>query len=79
MAQYGYMPRGTTDALVIALAERLGIAKIATLDERHFRTVRQSHTCPTRSLRDRRNCTKPLVKDMFRGVPGEVQLLSRAP
>jgi predicted nucleic acid-binding protein len=44
MAQYGYMPRGTTDALVIALAERLGIAKIATLDERHFRTVRQSHT-----------------------------------
>jgi predicted nucleic acid-binding protein len=27
----------------VALAERLGEAKIATLDQRHFRTVRPAH------------------------------------
>lgn len=38
--QYADLPLGTTDASVIALAERLGITEIATLDHRHFRVVR---------------------------------------
>ena len=33
--QYIDMPLGTTDASVTALAERLGITEIATLDRRH--------------------------------------------
>ncbi|HEY5853629.1 MAG TPA: PIN domain-containing protein [Aldersonia sp.] len=37
------LPLGTTDASVIALAERLGVEEIATLDHRHFRVVRPSH------------------------------------
>jgi uncharacterized protein len=34
---------GVTDASVIALAERLGETKVATLDHRHFATVRPAH------------------------------------
>lgn len=41
--QYGDLPLGTTDASVIALAERLGVAEVATLDKRHFTVVRPSH------------------------------------
>jgi predicted nucleic acid-binding protein len=41
--RYDDLPLGTTDASVIALAERLGIEEIATLDHRHFRVVRPSH------------------------------------
>lgn len=41
--RYDDLPLGTTDASVIALAERLGIDEIATLDRRHFRVVRPSH------------------------------------
>lgn len=41
--RYGDLPLGTTDASVIALAERLGIAEIATLDKRHFTIVRPGH------------------------------------
>jgi predicted nucleic acid-binding protein len=37
------MPLGATDASVIALAERLGIGTIATLDRRHFTVVRPRH------------------------------------
>jgi hypothetical protein len=37
------MPLGTVDASAIALAERLGITAVATLDHRHFGTVRPSH------------------------------------
>lgn len=44
VAQYDDLPLGTTDASVIALAERLGVDEIATLDQRHFRAVRPSHT-----------------------------------
>jgi predicted nucleic acid-binding protein len=40
---YGDMPLGTTDATVIALAERMGVREIATLDRRHFSVVRPSH------------------------------------
>jgi predicted nucleic acid-binding protein len=41
---YADFPLGTTDAAVIAVAERLGITEIATLDHRHFRAVRPRHT-----------------------------------
>jgi predicted nucleic acid-binding protein len=34
---------GTTDAAVVAVAERLGITEIATLDRRHFHAVRPRH------------------------------------
>lgn len=35
--------RGGTDASVIAVAERLQITRVATLDHRHFRVVRPRH------------------------------------
>lgn len=41
--QYGDLPLGTTDASVIAIAERLNIAEVATLDHRHFTVVRPAH------------------------------------
>jgi len=40
---YADFPLGTTDAAVIAVAERLGIVEIATLDRRHFHAVRPRH------------------------------------
>jgi len=40
---YADFPLGTTDASVIAVAERLGATDIATLDHRHFRAVRPGH------------------------------------
>ena len=40
---YGNLPLGTTDASVIAIAERLKLTDIATLDRRHFTVVRPSH------------------------------------
>lgn len=40
---YADFPLGTTDASVIAVAERLGATEIATLDHRHFRAVRPTH------------------------------------
>ena len=43
VAQYADLALGTTDAAVIAIAERLNIADIATLDRRHFTVVRPRH------------------------------------
>jgi len=43
VTRYDDLPLGTTDASVIALAERLGVDEIATLDRRHFRVVRPKH------------------------------------
>jgi uncharacterized protein len=40
---YANLPLGTTDATVIALAERLSVDEVATLDRRHFSVVRPSH------------------------------------
>ncbi|GAA2849562.1 hypothetical protein GCM10010472_03210 [Pseudonocardia halophobica] len=40
---YADLPLGTSDASVVALAERLGAAEVATLDHRHFRVVRPRH------------------------------------
>jgi predicted nucleic acid-binding protein len=42
--QYGDFPLGTTDASVVAVAERLGVIQVATIDHRHFRAVRPKHT-----------------------------------
>ena len=41
--QYADLPLGAADASVIALAERLGIATVMTLDRRHFSVVRPRH------------------------------------
>lgn len=47
--QYADFPLGTTDASVIALAERLGTPHVITLDHRHFHAVRPRH-CDTLAL-----------------------------
>lgn len=41
--QYADFPLGTTDATIVAVAERLNITTIATLDRRHFNAVRPRH------------------------------------
>lgn len=41
--RYADLGLGIVDASVIALAERLGEPKLATLDNRHFRAVRPAH------------------------------------
>jgi len=41
--QYADLPLGTSDASVIALAERLNVTEVATLDLRHFTVVRPRH------------------------------------
>jgi uncharacterized protein len=43
VAVYGDLPLGTVDASVIAAAERLDIAEVATVDRRHFGIVRPRH------------------------------------
>jgi len=40
---YESLPLGTTDASVVAIAERLGLTDGATLDRRHFTVVRPRH------------------------------------
>lgn len=40
---YADLGLGGTDASLIAIAERLGITRIATLDRRHFGVVRPTH------------------------------------
>jgi uncharacterized protein len=41
--QYADLPLGIVDASVVALAERRDLDTIATLDHRHFATVKPSH------------------------------------
>ena len=41
--QYGDLPLGTTDASVVAVAERLKLTEVATLDRRHFTVIRPAH------------------------------------
>lgn len=41
--QYADLHLGATDACLVALAERLGIVELATLDRRHFNIVRPRH------------------------------------
>lgn len=42
--QYDSFPLGAVDASVIAVAERHGARRIATLDRRHFTVVQPKHT-----------------------------------
>lgn len=48
--RYGDLALGVVDASVVALAERLGESKVATLDHRHFRAVRPAHVHSLRLL-----------------------------
>ena len=41
---YADLPLGAVDASVIAVAERLKLTDVATLDLRHFTVVRPQHT-----------------------------------
>jgi predicted nucleic acid-binding protein len=41
--RYADFPLGTVDACVMAIAERLNITKIATVDRRHFHAVKLRH------------------------------------
>lgn len=41
--RYADFPLGTVDACVMAIAERLNITKIATVDHRHFHAVKLRH------------------------------------
>lgn len=41
--QYADLPLGAVDASVIAVAERLAVTTIGTLDRRHFTVVRPKH------------------------------------
>lgn len=50
--QYGDLQLGTTDASVVALAERLGVVEVATVDRRHFTVVRPRHTKALRLVPD---------------------------
>jgi uncharacterized protein len=43
VAAYHDLPLGTVDASVVAVCERLGARRIATLDPRHFSIVRPAH------------------------------------
>jgi len=41
--RYRDLPLGTVDASVVALAERLKIRQIATLDRKHFSVIQPAH------------------------------------
>jgi uncharacterized protein len=41
--QYADLPLGGVDASIVALAERLQLHEVATLDRRHFSVVRPHH------------------------------------
>lgn len=47
--RYSDLPLGIVDASVIAACERLEATELATLDQRHFSTVRPRH-CPALTL-----------------------------
>jgi predicted nucleic acid-binding protein len=41
--RYADFPLGGVDASVIAVAERFGVDRVATLDRRHFSVIKPSH------------------------------------
>jgi predicted nucleic acid-binding protein len=41
--QYAGFPLGVADASVIAIAERLSVTRLASIDHRHMRAVRPAH------------------------------------
>lgn len=48
--RYRDLPLGFVDAAVMSVVERLGEAKLSTLDHRHFRVVRPRHVPSLRLL-----------------------------
>jgi uncharacterized protein len=48
--QYGDAPLDLVDALIVAVAERLNITTVLTLDRRHFHLVRPRHCAAFRIL-----------------------------
>ncbi|WP_433757170.1 type II toxin-antitoxin system VapC family toxin [Nocardia sp. CA-135398] len=50
--KYADFPLGAVDAAVLAVAERLEVKEVATLDRRHFSAVRTRHSVPLRLLPD---------------------------
>jgi len=48
--RYRDLPLGFVDAAVLSIVERLGEAKLATLDHRHFAVVRPRHVPTLRLL-----------------------------
>jgi uncharacterized protein len=50
MRQYMGFPLGVADASVIAAAERLELAEVATLDQRHFRAATPAHVTALKLL-----------------------------
>nr|WP_232839795.1 MULTISPECIES: PIN domain-containing protein [Nocardia] len=48
--KYADFPLRAVDAAVLAVAERLGVREVATLDLRHFSAVRTCHSTPLRLL-----------------------------
>ena len=40
---YRSLNLGTSDAMVVAITERLGTPKVMTIDQRHFNVVRPRH------------------------------------
>lgn len=43
LIQYSGLNLGITDASIVAVCERLGATKLATLDHRHFSVIRPKH------------------------------------
>ena len=43
ISKYADFPLGAADASVVAVAERRGVARVATLDHRHFRAIKPAH------------------------------------
>lgn len=50
--KYADFPLGAVDAAVLAVAERLEVKEVATLDRRHFSAGRTRHSVPLRLLPD---------------------------
>jgi uncharacterized protein len=50
--RYAPLHLGASDASIVALAERLNITEVATLDRRHFSVVRPAHCDAFRILPD---------------------------
>ncbi len=48
--KYADFPLGAIDASIIAVAERLDVGEVATLDRRHFSVVRSRRKTPFRLL-----------------------------
>lgn len=51
--RHAEMPLGIVDASVVAICERLGATTLATLDRRHFSTVRPRHCAALTLVPDR--------------------------